>query len=1081
MSEAPLADAQQRALAVDGTDSVLLQAPAGSGKTTLLVQRYLRLLGEAAAPENILALTFTRLAAREMRERVIAALRAARESATNPTLDPRTLALAQRARAHLEAQGIDLEVQPARLRIETIDAFNAWLSGQLPLAAGAAGLPVLSDAGPAYREAARRALGHEGADAFGEAVHRTLELDDQRWGALVGLIAAMLPGRDRWLPLLAGGLQASAPLDASTLASLRAGMDADLEVLVKRVLAPAHAAIGNERLLAIGALYQRAGVPGGPDLELEPTAAAAPHWRWLARELMTQKSELRIKAPGSITAKDDRKRMAELLQELKRDGLGELISALRELPEARYSDAQFARVRDVAQVLVFAAAQLDTVFRETGGMDFTAVSLAAQRALDEGGAPTDLALKLDYRLQHLLVDEFQDTSSAQLELVRLLTAGWSAGDGRSVFCVGDPMQSIYGFRQAEVRAFLELAERGLGSVAFQVARLATNFRSEAAIVEWVNRTFAAILPQSDDRERGAIAFRASVARHPSSQGGGVDMRAFRNQEAEAQTIAERIAEALAAHPAWRIAVLVRARNHAFRVALALKAAGIAYRAVEIESLGERPVIRDLLMLLRALSHLADRIAWLALLRAPWCGLSLADLWQLARAPVIYEALASPHRLSALSEEGRVRAQRLRSVLERAFACRDSMPVSRWLESVWLNLAGPAVCGAQLPLAAELFKRLRELEAWGLPDVTELEARFEKLYADLKAPASVEIMTIHGAKGLEFDMVIVPALERTSRPDSSPLLLAHPFARVGRDGMVLAARPPVGEEKDLLFEFLRSQADDAARLESQRLLYVACTRAKSRLLLTATLEEEARAPTGSLLQVLWPVHEASFAQSLPLAAAPMEESGLRGGPLERLPLGQLPEPIACEIGNTERQWPEFDWASETARRVGLLVHQELHDLSLQTASAQSLSAKEPDYRRWLASQGVPANRVAAGAARVVQALLAVLGDERGRWILSDNHQEPLREHALSGLHQGETLHAVFDRSFIDELGTRWVIDYKTSQHEGADLSEFLDREVQRYTPQMQRYARLGRLLGPQPLRVGLYFPLMRAWREWQPEP
>ena len=76
-------------------------------------------------------------------------------------------------------------------------------------------------------------------------------------------------------------------------------------------------------------------------------------------------------------------------------------------------------------------------------------------------------------------------------------------------------------------------------------------------------------------------------------------------------------------------------------------------------------------------------------------------------------------------------------------------------------------------------------------------------------------------------------------------------------------------------------------------------------------------------------------------------------------------------------------------------------------------------------------------------------------------------------------AVFDRSFIDEHGVRWVIDYKTSQHVGGGLEEFLEREVERYRPQLQRYAMLAQKFGPEPVRVGLYFPLMRAWREWAP--
>src|SRR5579859_3693007 len=199
--------ARRRAIEADG--SVLVQAPAGSGKTTLLVRRYLRLLALADAPERILALTFTRRAAEEMRERVLLALGAARSEHCPPGMNRETFSLAAEASRHLEASNLDVERQPSRLRIETIDAFNAWLASQLPISAGAGStFQVLADATPCYEEAARRALAHEEADEFGIAVDRVLAIDDQRWRRLVALIAEVLPDRDRWLPLLAGRLQA---------------------------------------------------------------------------------------------------------------------------------------------------------------------------------------------------------------------------------------------------------------------------------------------------------------------------------------------------------------------------------------------------------------------------------------------------------------------------------------------------------------------------------------------------------------------------------------------------------------------------------------------------------------------------------------------------------------------------------------------------------------------------------------------------------------------------------------------------------------------------------------------------------
>ena len=223
--------------AVAARASVLVQAPAGSGKTTLLTQRYLRLLATVDAPERILALTFTRRAAQEMRERVFGALQAAALTTCPAHANPQTWALAVAAKRHMEALQIDIERHPSRLRIETIDAFNAWLAGQLPITAGAgARLQLLDNAGPLYEQAARRALAHEDEDAFGVAVDRVLALDDQRWRRLVELIAEMLPGRDRWLPLLAGHLQAASALDEAQLRRVRPQFDEDLELLVTRTL-----------------------------------------------------------------------------------------------------------------------------------------------------------------------------------------------------------------------------------------------------------------------------------------------------------------------------------------------------------------------------------------------------------------------------------------------------------------------------------------------------------------------------------------------------------------------------------------------------------------------------------------------------------------------------------------------------------------------------------------------------------------------------------------------------------------------------------------------------------------------------
>ncbi len=1151
MVETPTAmkDGAARAQAIAADGSVLVQAPAGSGKTTLLTQRFLRLLASVDAPERILALTFTRRAAQEMRERVLEAFHAAALPNRPAGCNRQTWDLAVGARRRMDALQIDIERHPSRLRIETIDTFNVWLAGQLPIAAGAgARLNLLENARPLYEEAARRTLAYEESDSFGVAVERVLALDDQRWRRLVGLVAGMLSSRDRWLPLLAGRLRASSGIDEAQLRTVRQHFDEDLELLIARALRAAAEALGAERIAALSPLLRAAaGRLNGARPEmldwlldpapLAPEPAHIERWRGLAATCLTNGSTLRkrlTRTEGFPPQCADKSTMMDLLSEFERDpGLLQALAEIRTLPAPKYSDEDWGRVRSVAQVLVLAAAELDEVFREQGAVDFPAVSIAALRALGTADAPTDLGLRLDYRLQHILVDEFQDTSSAQLELLRMLTAGWVQGDGRSVFCVGDPMQSIYGFRQAEVRAFLDLAEEGIGEVRFDVQRLSSNFRSAPALVEWINTCFTRILPRADDRDRGAIAYRPSDSRVQCGPVAdpGISIRGFATRAAEAMAVADLIAARRRQHPEWRIVVLVRARTHAREIASTLRKRGIAFHAVDIEPLQDRPAVRDVVMLICALLHLGDRTAWLAMLRAPWAGLCLSDLLIAARAgPIIWEAVCDDALLERMSADGRARCRRLRPILSAAFSAQGQGTLTRWVERTWFAIGGPACTtdARELDHVRAVFGRLRELERRGLPDPADLVQSFADLYAGHGGASAVEIMTIHKAKGLEFDMVVLPALDRHTRFSRDELLLTHQFARTGRDGMVMAARPAVGADRSRLFEFLRLQARDASGLEAERLLYVACTRAKWQLHLTATtsapdevdevdevdggLDDDAdrdapegaaeraqpcwKPHPGSLLAELWPMFEAEFevkaaspsspaSPSLP-EGAPLEAT-LRGGPIRRLPVDWAPSAGALELPDQDIASPEavrdetplFDWVGETARRVGSLVHAELQVMRLEQSDESSIRARDAHYQRWLALHGVPEERLHDASARVIAALIAVHRDPRGRWILQKGSRDDLREHAVSGYWRGEVVRAVFDRSFVDEHGVRWVIDYKTSQHVGGGLEEFLEREVERYRPQLQRYAMLAQRLGPEPVRVGLYFPLMRAWREWTP--
>ncbi|MGH8738818.1 MAG: UvrD-helicase domain-containing protein, partial [Burkholderiales bacterium] len=718
------ADQAQRDAALDPARSFIVQAPAGSGKTTLLVERFLALLKTVREPEEIVAITFTRKAAAEMRKRVLAEV--------PPELAP-------------------------RLRIQTIDALCASLTAQMPVLAKFGAQPgVAEDPAELYREAAGRTLA-----AITPPVARLLAHLDNNVADASALLAGMLERRDQWLR-------------STGAAPSRAELEQTLSFERSRLLNIARA--------------------------LHPGASVE-----LAREVLTQKGEWRKRpaAPPELVAIP---------------GLEGALAALLAAPPASYSEAQWEALEAIVALLKPAVAELRLLFAERGEVDFTEIAHGALAALGTPEAPTDLLLALDVRVKHLLVDEFQDTSNSQWELLERLTAGWEPGDGRTVFAVGDPMQSIYRFRDAQVGLFLHARREGLPSVALEPLTLATNFRSQGAIVEWVNRVFPSVLPAAEDEASGAVPYSPSAPFEKADLEGAPSLDLLAGREAEARRVIELV---LAAR--GKSAILVRNRSHLDHIVPELKAADIPFRAVEIEQLGEKQVVQDLYALTRALTHLADRIAWLAILRAPWCGLDLNELSRYFEGKnelTIWELIQNIPLLSKFA-----------AIVKPALENRLRGTLRDRVEGVWLALGGPACLSDPTDLAdAEIyFDELERLEVSGeLEDFGALADRLAELYAepDVEAgPEAVEIMTIHKAKGLEFDTVIVPGLDRGPGRGRRPLFAwrALPGGR-----LLLAPIDETGGAREPLYQYVQTLDRKAEDIEAGRLFYVAATRAESRL-------------------------------------------------------------------------------------------------------------------------------------------------------------------------------------------------------------------------------------------------------------
>ena len=1114
-----IADAKDREQALKPDRSFIVQAPAGSGKTELLTQRFLRLLATVENPEEIYAITFTRKAAGEMRKRIFDSIQSGLDAEPSEPHKKTTWQLARNVLKRDQEQVWSLLSNPNRLRIQTFDSLCQAFTKQMPLISELGASPnTKEDSSELYLQAALRTIQALEDDTIGPYIKSLLRHFDNNVFRLQTLIANMLSRRDQWLryalssPNVDALNHAIEQLASEHLEHIKNTLNDEFLTRLFPMISFALEHIKEDHPLFHAFAEQPLSIPGQKHSDLE-------RWQALANWLLTQSGSVRksvtakegFPAPSSIKGNPELKNLAqqakadmtELLAFFSQlEPLPKLLNECRLLPVQGLNHEQSELLRSLLFVLTHAALELQLTFQEQGELDFTEVQLRALQALGTPEEPTDLALMLDYRIQHLLVDEFQDTSHGQYLLLHTLTSGWQPGDGRTLFLVGDPMQSIYRFREAEVGLYLRAREQGLGDIALTPLNLNVNFRSSQGVVNWVNETFSSAFPSETEISSGAVSYSSSEAFLPENTGKAVETHLLvdASPEEEALHIAETIKATLKGSPTQNIAVLGRSRSHLHSIAYYLKQEGIKFQAVEVDTLASSSLVQDLYSLLRALSHPADRLAWLSTLRAPWCGLSIEDLMTIAGNSTEYtirQRLGKTGLLDSLSVEGKNKATRFLNTINSYIPLRDKMSLRQSLESLWLKLGGLAIAGNNAAAEATAFFELLEKhsEQGTLLDFAKFETSLSSLYAppDAQADGQVQLMTMHKSKGLEFDTVILPSLARRPRSNESSLLnwLERPNSS-GEMQLIMAPIKSAKEEKEPIANYLRKVEGDKDQLESTRLLYVAATRAKHKLHIFASLKSDD--PKGSikppekssLLSKLWPSIEDKVVPQFRLSPEQQEIDLSEQLPEKCIstdwqPLSiQNPVEITALENALENTSIDFDWASDTARHVGTLVHRYLETIAntgIENWSFSKIDSAKNNIEAALAALGVAPEEMQNATKKTQRALKQCLEHDTGQWILS-NHTDAQCEYPLTIQGEAGAEHYIIDRTFIDNEGTRWIIDYKTGDHFDDDIDTFLDNEKTRYQKQLDNYGYLFSLLEDRPTQLALYFPLLKNWRVWQ---
>lgn len=1116
-----LADALARKRALNPHASFIVQAPAGSGKTELLIQRYLTLLKQVDVPEAVLALTFTRKAALEMRTRIIAALEKAQYPLPNEA-SPQEIARYQLANAVLQQnqkKNWQLLTNLNRFRIQTLDSFCQSLIRQMPL------LSTLTDTlSPTdqptflYRLAAQELLtALESSAPWQKSLAYLLGHLDNRLDYLEDLLTEVLATREQWLPYLTTN---PTILRTQLESSLQTVRDEQVNNLNNHFPKAYFSELADLLIFSLNHRPQSKSSFSIESTELNTQHPDFIFWQAASHLLLKETNQwrqqvsLRDGFPPPSTEKDPiqkayygemKRRATDLLATLQpqHELLVDLIH-LKNAPPSSYTEQQWIILEALCELLPVLVAHLKVIFQTYRKVDYTEILLGALKALGEEEHPTDLALHLDYQIQHILIDEFQDTSITQFALIKQLIAAWQPEEGKTFFLVGDPMQSIYRFRKAEVGLFLQVQKTGIGALPCETLRLSVNFRANAKLVTWINHCFAQLLPKKENPHHGAIAFSPSEAfdTAPSTQP-AVQIVCFAksNAQIEADKMVTLIQNIRMQTPNDSIAILVRARTHLLTLLPTLKKAGIAYQAIEIESLADKGVIQDLICLTRALFHLGDRISWLALLRAPFCGLDLHDLYtithyQTVRSPAILWEQLLAFETIPLRQATQQRLRRIIPLLKQAFIQKKyALSLAGWVKQTWLALGGPLTLDTKEGLIAvqTYFQHLenRSGNHRDASDFSELETELAKLNLPSlpPQPGCIDIMTIHKAKGLEYDHIFLPSLHRSGMQDREKIWRYEERLTTTHPHLIIAPIKASDQKADPIYNYLLYEDKQKAEYELTRLLYVASTRArKSLTLLTYRDITKPTAPKHSLLAQLLPVLNTTQSDPLPIitennddATPPIQSSVQR---LKRCPSFWVnPYPVWSSHLPEHSLLPssQANEDSESAL-LGTLVHRFLYHLSQEALSHwEQHTYTTAKLRQWLKQLNISDQKRDHIIAFLSKTIANVLDDPRGRWLFDPTHQFAKAEFSVTVAEFGRLKQWIIDRYLIDQHGTHWIIDYKVTTQVITEPECFLKEAVKQHQPQLETYANALTLDAEFPkhakLYLGLYFPYQSLWYAW----
>jgi len=1096
-------NAEQRGVLRRRHGSLLVTAGAGTGKTLTLVARYLDCLARGLPLRSVVAVTFTRKAAREMRNRVREAIRAYVKGESTPSSE----AHAWRARYE--------ELDSAR--IDTLHGLCGEILRSHPAESGLdPRFAVLEEgmAGTLQHEAVKSALGWAADD-------QDLACLFDVWAEDLETLARELLRRRLDVQEAFRGMPGS-PL-STWIGVLRRWRADALERLTRcdewlaavQVLCEARPLDPSDRLVAQRDSALQALEAAGRD-----SAAAVQHLACLSDiDLTGGKRDAWI---GGAKERDAVRSALRCVRELWK-AQAELVT--QDLGDADLTLA--ACLRPLRQLFELVVGEYDALKEDRRALDYDDLEYAALRLLRE--EPTVLD-HWQSEVQALLVDEFQDTNRRQMELLELLSR--PRGD---LFLVGDAKQSIYGFRGADVTVFRRLCQESgpRGSV----LPLSTSYRAHEALVRALNALLRPVLGEREDPAAPWVAPFAPLVAHRKEPSPGfsapyvelhlaIGRKTDGALERAADAVAARILELVTGLDGQAtgdagatsvgfddVAILCRASRSFGAYEDALERAGVPYVTVAGRGFYERPEVRDVLNALTALANPTDDLALAGLLRSPAVGLSdgalyllcrsragCATLWDVLSQP-LWEAPGCP--LKALDQEDAARLRGVFPMLERLASTVGRWPVGDVLKAFVDETGYRAALlrHGQRRSARNLDKLLDDARESGLVSVSEFLEYVRNLRATgvregearADAEGAVQIMSVHSAKGLEFPVVVIGDVGYQGGPHTESVIVDSELGIVPR-----LAGPEGGAGAVYAWAQRRARDQDAA--ETARLFYVAATRAKEMLLLSGYAPLKKNGALGSLGPWLRTVVETlglaerelpcdeegdsyrdlvADAGGCPVACRlyepgwtpdtrtrPLPSGPERPLPLRRPPLlditsegrsaADLVDPVVERERGPWRIVTGAASAGDEARLVGWLVHEALAEWRCRGDDLEGWA------RERIASRSLVAPRLVDAVVDRSLRLLTRFAQSRlyARMASADArlHEVPY------GIGTGQPPDVGRIDALFRENGVWYVVEFKTAHLDTPkERDELLCRE--RYAVQAQRYVTAVReMLGCEPVAL-----------------